>query len=134
MSACSDEVATVEPVAVHTYPGTLFDYTAGVFCGVLVTEPVMRKLAKLQAEHLEQVTRLLCDSEGGVFPSMWTLHHPDGKQTSVHFIDTSRTVAEAVKNAVHTARPIPRFPVFVASSMDSARAMADARHAASGDA
>lgn len=113
----------------RTYPGTLYDYTAGVFCGVLVTEPVMRKLAALQAEHMEKVKRLLADNPDGVFPSAWTLHHPDGKQTAVRYIDETRTLAKAIKSAVHGRQPEACFPVFIASSMAEAKAMADARHA-----
>lgn len=110
------------------YPGTLYDYTAGVYCGVLVTEEVMRKLAKLQHQHLEAVKRLLHDNQSAVFPSMWTLHYPDGIQTRVHFIDTSASVEDRIKNAVTANQPTPRFPVFIAASMDEARALADARH------
>lgn len=110
------------------HPGTLYDYTAGVACGVLVTEKVMRKLAALQAQHLEAVKRLLTDSEGEVFPSMWTLHYPEGKQTTVHYIDTSRTVEERIRSAVVSRQPTAEYPVFIASSMDEARDMADARH------
>ncbi len=110
------------------HPGTLYDYTAGVQCGVLVTEKVMRKLAALQALHLEAVKRLLTDSEGEVFPSMWTLHYPEGKQTTVRYIDTSSTVAERIRSAVVSRQPTAEYPVFIASSMDEARDMADARH------
>lgn len=118
------DVVEVEPAL---YPGTLFDYTAGVYCGVLVTENVMRKLAKLQAAHLDAVKRLLTDHEDECFPSMWTLHHPEGKQTAVHFIDTKADVRERIGRAVHSAQPTARFPVFIASSMAEAKAMADAR-------
>ncbi len=114
-----------------TYPGSLYDYTAGIYCGVLITESVMRKLAKLQARHLADVTRLLTDEadRGNVFPSGWTLHYPDGKQTAVHFIEDGRDIQERI----HTARisnPPRHLPlVFVASSMGEAKAMADAHHA-----
>lgn len=116
--------------AYETYPGTLYDYTAGVYCGVLVTERVMRKLAALQAQHLEAVRRLLHDSTDEVFPSSWTLHHPEGKQTVVTFIDTTpyTTVEERIRLATTANQPVARFPCFLASSMQDARAMADARH------
>lgn len=112
-----------------THPGTLYDYTAGSYCGVLVTEGVMRKLAALQHKHLEEVKRLLMDEaeRGKVFPSMWTLHHPDGVQTSVHFIDTSEDLQRRIKSATSSNQPIVRPLVFVAGSMDEARQMADER-------
>jgi hypothetical protein len=111
------------------HPGTLYDYTAGVYCGVLVTEKVMRKLATLQAKHLEAVKRLLTDSEGEVFPSMWTLHYPEGKQTTVRYIDSSLMVVERIRTANIAHQPTAEYPVFIASSMDEAKQMADARHA-----
>jgi hypothetical protein len=117
-----------------THPGTLYDYTAGVYCGVLVTEKVMRKLAALQAQHLESVKRLLADEaeRGSVHPSMWTLHRPDGVQTTVKFIHTSADLRERIKNATTTHQPTAHPLVFIAGSMDEAKQMADARHAALG--
>ena len=114
------------------HPGTLYDYTAGVYCGVLVTEKVMRKLAALQAKHLEDVKRLLADQAdcGNVHPSMWTLHYPDGEQKDVKFIDTSADLRGRIKNATIANPPIAHQLVFVAGSMDEAKKMADARHAA----
>lgn len=112
-----------------TYPGSLYDYTAGVRCGVLVTEPVMRKLAKLQAKHLEEVKRVLIDEcdRGNVFSSMWTLHYPNGQQTIVRFIDSDMDLKSSIKNACHTAAPKHEPLVFIANSMDEAKTMADAR-------
>lgn len=114
----------------ETYPGSLYDYTAGVYCGVLVKEPVMRKLAGLQAKHLEEVKRLLTDEadRGNVFPSMWTLHHPGGKQTTVNFISKDDDVYQRIKNATTGAQPRHIPLVFIASSMDEAEAMADERY------
>lgn len=114
--------------AFKTYPGTLYKYSAGAYCGVLVTERVMRKLAKLQAAHLESVKRLLADSVDEVFPSMWTLHHPDGKQTHVEYIDLSRSAQRSIESAGVAHPPVACFPVFIAASMDEAKRMADARH------
>lgn len=113
-----------------THTGTLYDYTAGVLCGVLVTEKVMRKLAALQAKHLEDVKRMLTDEcdRGNVYSSMWTLHYPEGKQTHVSFIDAEENVKNRIKNATHAQGPIVRPLVFIASSMEEASEMADARH------
>lgn len=114
------------------YPGSLYDYTAGTNCGVLVKEDVMRKLAKLQAAHLETVKRLLTDeaARGNVFPSMWTLHYPEGKQTHVQFVDTSEDLARRIKSATASHPPRHHALVFVANSMDEARQMADEHHSA----
>jgi len=112
------------------HPGTLYNYTAGVYCGVMTTEPVMRKLAALQAKHLEDVKRLLTDEaiRGNVFPSMWTLYYPDGEQTHVQYIATDADVHERIKSATTSNPPVVHRLVFIASSMDEAKAMAEARH------
>lgn len=110
--------------------GSLYDYTAGVYCGVLVKENVMRKLVALQHKHMEAVKQILTDEadKGNVFPSMWTLHYPEGEQTTVHYIDTSEDVYRLIDTAVygHQPRHIPL--VFVAGSMEEAKAMADAHY------
>lgn len=111
------------------YPGTLYYYSIGLYCGVFVSNSVMRKLSSLQAKYLEEVRRCLSDNKGEVFPYMWTLHYPNGKQTHVNFVDKSRDVESAIKHACTPRQPEAVFPVFVASSMKEAQEMADARHA-----
>lgn len=112
------------------YPRSLYDYAAGVYCGVLVEEATFKKLAKLQAEHLEKVKRLLSDeaSKGRVHPSMWTLHYPSGEQTNVSFIEKNKDVSQRIKTATTASPPVHKKVVFVAESMDEAKRMADARH------
>lgn len=112
-----------------THDGSLYDYTNGAYCGVLVKEETMRKLVKLQNKHLEDVKRLLMDhaDKGNVFPSMWALHYPDDEQTTVNYIDTSATVCERIKYATMTNKPIHKGLVFIASSMEEAGQMADSR-------
>lgn len=111
-----------------TYPGTLYDYHAGSLVGVLVTEKVMRKLAQAQARHLEQVKRILTDAgEEQVFPASWTLHYPNGKQTTVRFIDTNSDLEKRIRWGTHTNPPEAVFPVFIAGSMKEAEQMADER-------
>jgi len=115
-----------------TYDGTLYDYSAGVYCGVLVKERIMRKLAALQAKHLEDVKRVLSDAADNdeAFPSMWTLHYPEGKQTEVRFIESGDSMTRRIKAATTANPPIARKLVFIADSMDEAKVAADARHAA----
>lgn len=110
----------------------LFDFTAGVQCGVLVPEHVMRKLAKLQAAHLEAVKRVLTENKDILYPSSWTLHYPNGKQTTVRYADTATwlNIEERIKCAVISKSPTHCPLVFKASSMEEAQAMADAHHVA----
>lgn len=113
------------------YQGSLYDYNAGTLCGVLVKEEVMRKLVKLQAAHLDAVKRLLTDEadRGNVFPSMWTLHHPEGEQTTVHFVYKGEDLKRRIQHATASHPPRHHPLVFVASSMDEAEQMADERYA-----
>lgn len=111
---------------IEKYDGSLYSYTAGCLCGVLITEKVMRKLAKAQVKHLEEVKRILHDNKDtDVFPSMWTLHYPEGKQTTVNFIDTSENVEQRIKNATMASTPRHLKLVFKANSMKEAEKMAD---------
>ena len=113
----------------ETYEGSLYDFTAGAYCGVLVKNETMRKLAKLQVQHLDSVKRLLTDEaeKGNVFPSMWALHYPKGQQTKVTFIDQSTDVIESIKRASTMFKPKHEPLVFIASSMSEAVQMADSR-------
>ncbi len=112
-----------------TYQGSLYHYAGSVNVGVLVKESTMKKLAKLEALHLENVKRLLQDEgdRGNVFPSMWTLHHPEGKQTVVNFIDESRDLSDSIRCATNSGNVQNKPLVFIASSMKEAEKMADNR-------
>jgi hypothetical protein len=107
------------------HPETLFDYNTGCYCGVLVTERIMKKLAKLQAAHLESVKRLLMGNKEEVFPSMWTLSKANGKQETIRFIDTNRNLDDAIKAALRSDNPRPSYPTFIAASMKEAELMGD---------
>lgn len=114
-----------------THAGSLYDYTGGCYRGVLIKESTMRKLAKLQARHLEDVKRLLANEadRGRVFPSMWTLHNPQGVQTTVKYIDTSADAAQRIAAATTSSPPTHCPLVFIAGSMGEAKTMANARAA-----
>lgn len=107
--------------------GSLYSYSAGFYCGVFMKESVMKKLAKLQAKHSDDVKRLLTDEadNGNVFPYGWTLHYPDGIQTTVHYIDQTGTAKKSIDAAVRTDVPKHHPLVFIAGSMGEAEIMAD---------
>ena len=120
---------SIKPV-IHN--GSLYDYSAGCYCGVLVKESTMKKLVKLQNDHLQKVKSLLTDhaDKGNVFSSHWTLHHPEGKQTNVRFIDESKEVHHRIKTATTSHQPTHHKLVFIANGMKEAKQMADSHHSA----
>ncbi|RJT47202.1 hypothetical protein [Rahnella woolbedingensis] len=114
-------------------PEKLFDFSAGVYCGVLMPESVMKKLAKLQASYLQDVQRLLTEHKSELYPSSWTLYYPEGKQTSVYYAETGSAVGvgdieRRIKHATLAHKPTLRPLVFKANSMDEAKKMAESHH------
>lgn len=107
--------------------GSLYNYSAGMYCGVLVTESVMKKLVRVQARHLHEVKQLLLNEleRGNVFSSSWTLHYPSKKQTSVYYISPDVDTKERINNATFSHPPKHEPLVFIAESMDEAEKMAD---------
>lgn len=107
---------------------TLYDYTNGTYCGVLIEEHVMKKIAKLQNKYMEDVKRVLHDNIESVYPSMWTLYYPDGKQTNVTFIDKSSNVEDRIHYATVPNKPAHKPVVYVANNMQEAKEMAENRY------
>lgn len=115
-------------------PEKLYDYNGGVRCGVFVPEHVMKKLAKLQAKHLESVKKLLIEYKDELYSSSWTLYRPDGKQTTVRYADTSVSVEDRIKNAVYNYPPTYCPTVYISDSMDDAKRQAEERFEETGEA
>jgi len=105
----------------------LFDFSAGAYCGVMMPEYVMKKLAKLQAAYLQSVQRLLTEHKSELYPSEWTLHYPEGKQTTVRLTQDkgSEVVERRIKLATVAGKPKHLPLVFKANSMEEAKKMAD---------
>lgn len=111
----------------------LYDYTAGVYCGVLVPEHVMKKLAKLQAKHLEEVKKVLTEYKEELYPSMWTLYHPNGEQTVVRYVVKEPfNIEENIRNAVVGRHPTYIKTVYSATSRKDAKRQAEERFAETG--
>ena len=68
----------------------LYNYSAGGYCGVLMPENVMKKLAKLNHEYSSEVKKVLSDHKQELYAAHWTCanHKVDDvikKQVIVHF-------------------------------------------------
>lgn len=111
------------------YNGRLYNYGNFFTCGVLIRERIMRKISKLQSKYLEEVKKVLTSGaeNNEVFSSNWTLHYPEGEQTTVRFIDISLDVKNSIDSATLTAKPLYSPVVFIAASMKEAEEMANER-------
>lgn len=59
----------------------LYDFPAGAFCGVLMPEKVMKKIAKLHHKHNEEIRRVLYENKEHLYSSHWTMAVEEGKET-----------------------------------------------------
>ncbi|HGK4909785.1 TPA: hypothetical protein ACLMQK_004544 [Yersinia enterocolitica] len=110
-------------------PESLFDLS-GVYCGVVMPERVMRKIVKLQAACIQEIKRTLTEHKDELYASNWTLYYPNGEQKEVRYIDPSDSIniESRIKHAAFINQPRHLPLVFIASSQDEAKSMADAHH------
>lgn len=66
-----------------------FDMPFGGFCGVLADEVAMKKIAKLLYKQNQELKELLMSNTDHLQLSSWTLAHPNGKQESIHYVDSN---------------------------------------------
>lgn len=78
--------------------GNWFKVDNGAYCGVVMPEHVMKKLAKLYAKHNDEVKDLLTQHKDEIYPYEWTLAYPNGEQKTVEFNSASRSVEERIEN------------------------------------
>lgn len=105
----------------------LFNFTNSQYCGVFITEPVMKKLAKLEAKYLNEV-RLLLNEEvdnGNVVYSDWGLCYPNGKQTTYYYSDKSNDVKKRIRVACLSSKIEHRPVVFIAEDYKDAKKRAN---------
>ena len=65
--------------------GNWFKVDNGAYCGIVMPEHVMKKLAKLYAKHNDEVKDLLTQNKDEIYPYEWTLAYPNGEQKVVAF-------------------------------------------------
>ena len=106
----------------------LFDFTNSQYCGVLVTEQVMKRLVKLESKYLHEV-RLVLNEEldnGAVFPSNWGLTYPEGVQTTYHYTSKNKDDAKRrIELATMQSKVVHQPIVFIASDDKAAQIQAD---------
>ena len=79
-------------MATKTINERLYNFSAGSYSGVLMTEKVFKKLAKINAKYSDEVRKVLSENKSQLYNSDWTLanHVVDGeikKQISIYYVD-----------------------------------------------
>jgi hypothetical protein len=106
----------------------LFDFTNSQYCGVLITEQVMKRLVKLESKYLHEVKLILNEelSNGAVFPSDWGLTYPKGVQTTYRYTSKNKDDAKhRIELATMQSKVVYQPIVFIASDYRAAQIQAD---------
>lgn len=77
--------------------GNWFNVNNGAYCGIVMPEHVMKKLAKLYAKHNDEVKDLLTQHKDEIYPYEWTLAYPNGEQKVVAFNSAYESVEERIE-------------------------------------
>ena len=110
----------------------LYDFSAGIYCGVFIPEKVMKKIAKLNAKYVNEVRKVLDDNKNELYPQEWTLaNRMDGadikKQVIVRYTLTSSTQKDVEKRIALFKAPLPHYEpeVFMVDSHKEAQEIAE---------
>ena len=77
--------------------GNWFEVDNGAYCGIVMPEHVMKKLAKLYAKHNDEVKDLLTQHKDEIYPYEWTLAYPNREQKTVVFNSAYSSVEERIE-------------------------------------
>ena len=77
--------------------GNWFNVNNGAYCGIVMPEHVMKKLAKLYAKHNDEVKDLLTQHKDEIYPYEWTLAYPNREQKTVVFNSAYSSVEERIE-------------------------------------
>lgn len=77
--------------------GNWFNVNNGTYCGIVMPEHVMKKLAKLYAKHNDEVKDLLTQYKDEIYSYEWTLAYPNGEQKIVAFNSAYESVEERIE-------------------------------------
>lgn len=80
--------------------GNWFNVNNGAYCGIVMPEHVMKKLAK----HNDEVKDLLTRHKDEIYPYEWTLAYPNGEQKTVAFNSAYWSVEERIEKYDETQK------------------------------
>ena len=98
--------------------GNWFNVNNGAYCGVVMPEHVMKKLAKLYAKHNDEGKDLLTRYKDEMYPYEWALAYPNGEQRVVVYNATYLSTEERIERYDENLK-INRLEDFYVSDADT---------------
>ena len=108
----------VNRMTVKRMAGNWFNVNNGAYCGIVMPEHVMKKLAKLYAKHNDEVKDLLTRYKDEIYPYEWALAYPNGEQKVVVYNATYLSTEERIKRYDENLK-INRLEDFYVSDADT---------------
>ena len=112
----------------------LYDFSAGMCCGVLMPEHVMKKLTKLNAKYSEEIRRVLTDSKDELYVSDWTLANKKSgekieKQLTIKYVIKGEQKEDIVRRISLFTAPKPIYvpDVYIVETHNEASEIAKAK-------
>lgn len=105
-------------MTVKRMAGNWFKVDNGVYCGIVMPEHVMKKLAKLYAKHNDEVKDLLTQYKDEMYSYEWALAYPNGEQKVVIYNATHSSTEERVERYDENLK-INRLEDFYVSDADT---------------
>ena len=105
-------------MTVKRMAGNWFNVDNGAYCGVVMPEHVMKKLAKLYAKHNDEVKDLLTRYKDEMYPYEWALAYPNGEQKVVAYNATYLSTEERIERYDENLK-INRLEDFYVSDADT---------------
>lgn len=102
----------------------MYDYNAGGYCGVIMPEHVMKKIAKINCKYQTEVRKILEENKGDLLASDWTLaNEKDGdkikKQITIKYAIAGEDVSSRIA-LFKAERPIYIEEFFIVESREEA--------------
>jgi hypothetical protein len=108
----------------------MYDFSAGLYCGVMMPESVMKKLTKLNAVYALEIRKVLTDHKHELYSSHWTLaNKKDGekivKQVTIHYAMKKDNDVEDRISLFTAPKPIYHKDFYIVESYEEAKEIAE---------
>jgi len=108
----------------------LYSFNFGNYCGILLPEKVMKKLAKLFTKYTDEVRKVLYENKDDLYEYNWTLANKMNgnkieKQKTIVYITKSKGNIEARLSLLQAPRPKYEPEVFIVEDYKEAKQVAE---------